>query len=117
MASGSRHCKEIKVNSEIHQGEGSRRESALQMLGSENCLLKGDHFLQIASTYQAGCAWIPHAVRVTSKCQCGDFTDIRMLEELRDLGRRVSQKQNTMLLVTVSCGVYPKYPLSFLLFH
>lgn len=117
MASGSQHYKEIKVNSEIHQGEGSRRESALQVPGIENCLLKGDNFLQIASTYQVGCAWIPHAVRVTSKCQWGDFADIPMSEELRDLGRRVSHKQSTMLLMTVSCGVYHKYPLSFLLFH
>lgn len=105
------HHKEIKDNSEIRQGGVSRRESGLQVPGAENCLLKGEHFLQIALTYQAGYAWIPHAVSVTSKCQGGDLVDLRMLGELGDLGGIVSHNQNAMLLMTMCYGVYHKYPL------
>lgn len=54
VANGPQCHKEIKDNSEIHQGGVSRRESALQVAGAENCLLKGELFLQIALAYQAG---------------------------------------------------------------
>lgn len=59
VAGGSQCYKEMKDNSEIHQGGVSRRESASQVPGTENCFLKGERFLQIAFIYQAGCAWIP----------------------------------------------------------